>query len=1160
MSATRSATVPGSASGATVFDLLGPLPAGTTVLEASAGTGKTFTIAALVTRYVAEGIADLPDLLVVTFGRAATSELRDRVRERLVSAERELRAGDPASSGDALVRHLGSVPEDELCARRARLRRALAQFDAATIATTHGFCQQLLGALGIAADVDPDAVLAPDLADLVDEVVDDEYVRLYAESGSPPLSATDARTLGHQAVSDPHARLEPRDATPGTPAHHRFAFAEAVTRELMRRKRNRRVLDYDDLLTLVRDALDHPAHGDDAVARVRERYRVVLVDEFQDTDPVQWQILRRAFHGHRTLILIGDPKQAIYAFRGGDVVTYLAARRDADTTATLDRNWRSDSGLLAGLDRVLGGAALGDPQIVVRPVRAEHPGPRHQGVGAPVRLRHVRASAFGAGAAKKPPLVGPAREAVVADVVADVVRQLRDGRLREDDGAWRPVRPGDIAVLARRNADVVAVREALVAAGVPAVFSAQDSVFASAAAQDWLTLLVALEEPGHSGRTAAAALTPFLGWTASRLAAASDAERDGLADQVRSWSRLLGRRGVAALLEAASARGLAERLLRTTTGERRWTDVRHIAQVLHEAVVADGLGLAALTDWLRRRVDEAAKDYAEERSRRLETDAAAVQVVTVHASKGLEFPIVYVPFAWDRHESDTPDVLTFHDEAGHRVLHLGRPGSPGYDAGRLRHLAEDRGESLRLLYVALTRARSQVVVTWVATARNTAAAPLTRVLLGGAEPGEEPPASVKVPADDAVAATFAALAGRSGGTLDVEAVAAVPGPVRWEPPAGAPSDLAVASFTRTLDAAWARLSYTRLTAAAHETATASAAGGTSEPEVIGVDDEPDGSGAAGGVPGWPSDRSGDENRSAATDPRAVVSPLSAFPGGAAFGTLVHTVLETLDTSRTGDDLDAEVLARCRVAGADRFPGVTATDLAAALGEVLRTPLGPAADGLPLAAFAPRDRLSELEFELPLAGGDTPHAGAVVGAIGDLLADHLPDGDPFRPYAQRLRTAAFATSPLRGYLTGSLDSVLRLTGPDGPRFLVVDYKTNRLGVPDRDVTAWDYRPDALVAAMSDSDYVLQLLLYLVALHRYLRWRLPGYDPQMHLGGGLYLFVRGMCGPQTPVLGDAPTGVLAWRPPASLVVALSSLLDGTAPPERGAARTGRAGGPA
>ncbi len=395
------------------FDVTGPLPTGTTLLEASAGTGKTWTVGALVTRYVAEGRARLDEMLVITFGRAASQELRERVREQLVAAERAL--GDPAhvAPDDALLTLLvhgtASAPVDdaERAERRHRLRDALAGFDGATIATTHQFCQLVLRSLGVAGDTDTGATLVESLDDLVVEVVDDLYLARFGHlPDAPPFDRATALELARAAVGDPQARLVPDGGPgsepapdPGTPGGARLVFAAAVRAEVDRRKRRLGVLGYDDLLSRLAGALE----ADDAPARerMRARWRIVLVDEFQDTDPVQWQVLDRAFSGAATMVLIGDPKQAIYAFRGGDVVAYLAAASTATHRATLATNWRSDDGLVRRLQTVLRGAALGHPEIVVRDVAAHHGAdgapPRLAGAphSSPFRLRQVLRQASG---------------------------------------------------------------------------------------------------------------------------------------------------------------------------------------------------------------------------------------------------------------------------------------------------------------------------------------------------------------------------------------------------------------------------------------------------------------------------------------------------------------------------------------------------------------------------------------------------------------------------------------------------------------------------------------------------------------------------------------------------------------------------------------------
>ncbi len=438
------------------FDITAPLPTGptTTLLEASAGTGKTWTIGALVTRYVAEGRARLEQLLVVTFGRMASRELRERVRLQLVEAERAL--ADPAThrGSGALIDLLLTGDEAELDLRHRRVRAALASYDAATIATTHQFCAEVLGSLGVAGDSDSRAQLVEDLADLLAEVVDDLYLRKFAYLDRAEISRTEAMAIARAAaVDDPLARLEPADQPPDTPAGMRVAFAQAVRDELSRRKRRLGVLSYDDLLSQVADALlddDAPAR-----ARMRQRWRFVLVDEFQDTDPVQWQVLDRAFSGHATMVLIGDPKQAIYAFRGGDVVSYLQAGRTAADQRTLGVNRRSDRALVDALDVLLGGAELGDPEIVVRPVEAHHQESRLVGapVTAPVRLRVVTREQLGR-RGSRPLTVSTVRPHVARDLACDI-RALLAAEASYDG---RRLEPRDIAVIASRHNDLAAAR------------------------------------------------------------------------------------------------------------------------------------------------------------------------------------------------------------------------------------------------------------------------------------------------------------------------------------------------------------------------------------------------------------------------------------------------------------------------------------------------------------------------------------------------------------------------------------------------------------------------------------------------------------------------------------------------------------------------------
>jgi exodeoxyribonuclease V beta subunit len=1065
------------------FDICGPLPTGTTLLEASAGTGKTFTIGALVTRYVAEGVATLDQLLVVTFGRAASQEMRERVRDQLVEAERAVATGDAGDSD--LLAHLLDVDETERARRRQRLSEALADFDAATIATTHQFCQLVLRSLGVAGDTDAGAALVESLDELVVEVVDDLYLGRFGQLREPPpFGRDDALALARAAVGDPQAVLA-RAADPAGAA--RVEFAEGVRAEVERRKRRLGILSYDDLLSRLAAALADPDAP--ARARMRQRWRIVLVDEFQDTDPVQWQVLDRAFSGHATMVLIGDPKQAIYAFRGGDVVTYLQAAATATTRETLGTNWRTDAGLLDRLQVVLRGAALGHPEIVVHDVQASHREGRLTGAPhpAPFRIRRVPRSGF----ALKRGQIGAAdaREHIARDLAGDVAELLAS------DATWcdERVRAAHLAVLVATRDQGGLVQRALHERGIPAVLQGGGDVFLTPAGDDWLTLLAALEAPHRSGLVHAAALTCFFGYDARRLDEGGERLTAQIADTLRGWGLLLRGRGVAALVEAAEERGLTARVLGRVDGERLLTDVRHLGQLLHETAVRERLGLTALLGWFR---EERRRTAANERPRRLDSDAAAVQIVTVHGSKGLEYPVVYLPFAYQTFEFPV-DVALFHDATGQRTLDV----TGGHAA---EHRVEESGEELRELYVALTRAQSQVVAWWAPT-YNTAVGGLHRLLFGRQPGTAEVPARQEV-GDDEYAERVLGLIEQLGGPAAEEAAVGDATP----PAVGdGGAELAVRRFDREVDADWRRTSYSALIRVDEGSHVGS------EPEAGTKDDEP---AQPEGVTEAP--------------PEGLRSPMADLPAGAAFGTLVHAVLEHADPK--APDLEAELLAhvteQLRWAPLPTEPAT----LAAALVPLHHTPLGPLAGGLTLADIGRPDRLRELDFELPLAGGDVRGERREVWLrdVAPLLRAHLSADDPLAPYAARLEQPVLGDQPLRGYLAGSVDAVLRLPGG---RFLIVDYKTNFLGESARDYTD-------LAAAMLHSHYPLQALLYAVVVHRYLRWRLAGYDPETHLGGVLYLYLRGMCGPETPAVDGHPAGVFSWQPPAALVIALSDLLDG------------------
>ncbi len=1076
------------------FDPAGPLPSGTVLLEASAGTGKTHAIAALAARYLAEGAVEADRLAVISFSRIASSELRARVRTRLLATRDLLAAalrGAELGRLDATDALLTRGDASELLDRHARLVRALATLDGAAIMTIHEFCQAMMAELGVLAQADPQATLVEDVGILLDQITDDLYLKRYGSAPQgPPFDLATARGLARDAVELGEARLVPTEAR-GVAAE-RLGFAHEVRTVLAARKRRLGVFTFDDQLLRLRDSLAN-AGSDAAVERLRRRCQVVLVDEFQDTDPVQWSILRQAFDGHRPLVLIGDPKQAIYGFRGADVTAYQQAVATAAQRYSLTVNHRADPGVVAATNALFHNVTLGE-SIDVPPVEAARDGSRLIGGTAPLRLRCI--------APQDPLDAASARAWVNADLVTEVVRLLSDGpRLTTGEGE-RELRAADIAVLVNTNRRGRELAEALTAAGVAVAFSGSDSVFSSEAARDWLALLRALIEPRRQ-HTRAAILTDFLGGDLGELATADDAQLAGWGAVLQDWSRLLARDGVAALFAAIEQQsGLVARVLAQPFGERRVTDYRHLAELLH-AHYSTGQRGQALVSWLAETI--ASVEQAADRTRRLETDRRAVQIMTVHKAKGLQFPVVLIPQAADLHLADDEGgKLVFHD--GERVLDLGGLGTTGR-AERLRqHDLEAAADRLRSLYVAITRAESQVTLWWARTKRNTEASPLHRLLFRDRGTGGAPEASYSTERHPGE------LPWLSAAGIAVEDCPPA-GSARLPATAEAPAELLAPRWERQVDQLWRRTSYSGLTAAVH------AHGPLLPLDIPALDDEPA------------------DEAPAAVVATGTASPMAGLPGGTAFGSLVHHIFENLDwyAPRPGDQPALrERLREATTAALARYPlaGVDAPALTEALLPSLLTPLGRLADGRCLADLPISDRLSELDFEYPLGDSEST---TTLGEVAGLVRRWLPPDDPLAGYAGELEHPGLADQVLRGFLNGSIDSVLRVTGAEGPRFVVVDYKTNRLGgAPD--LLLEHYRPEAMAQEMIRSHYPLQALVYCVALHRFLSGRLAGYDPERHLGGVGYLFVRGMGGP-TP---GEETGVFSWFPPAGLVVELSELL--------------------
>lgn len=1118
------------------FDILGELPKGRLALEASAGTGKTFTLAALVTRYVAEEDVPIGEILLVTFTRAAAAELRERVRDRLDGAAKHLAAViqglGPPSEDQLLVFLATHSSPDELKLRQRRLEVAVADFDTATITTIHSFAQIALSTLGMLAPGNPDAVLTEDTSDVLEESISDALTKAALARTLPEgikvhsIRATCELLMGNAGAElrPTLAELKSGEALEGAKGDgfqaaliESRAIVEEIMSQVAQRRAARSVMSFDDVLTLTRRAVTDSVTGPSVARLLRARFQVALIDEFQDTDSNQWDILRTVFGVEGThLVVVGDPKQAIYRFRGANIDSYLAAAHEEGTErATLAVNWRSDGAVLNGIEAIFSQADFGDSRIRFHPVEpAPHHFHRHATVesatvpGVRLRVPDVARSKLDS---------DPLKAAISADVAAAVVDVLENVRLPDpseaDQGSTRSVRPGDVAILVKAHNQASPVQTELQKRGVRSVIGRVGSVLATEAASQMYQLLTAVAAPASRARSAAAAIGWFFGWSHAQLAAAledtSNAEFElGLVQrQLHAWSEVLEQGGVHRFFEQIFHQSnISPRILAKAEGERHLTDLHHVRELLEADA---GRQIHRLVEWFELLMSEPPESEPDQR--RIESDDDAVQIMTVHAAKGLEFPIVCCPFL-STGSPNTAPVLLQDPDSGQRTVLMGTKDQVPMPALRHQSTREVNGELMRVAYVAATRAQHQLLL-WFGRSKRSGDSALGSLLFP----------DVALPDNPAVAVALAHLPLGSGGNVAVELFD--PKNVSEEAWTGSveprsESQLKVAALDRSLDRSARRWSFTAVSRQRVHPETESTTGvadqadeGTSDeatPDGLTINDEE--------IPG--SDL-----------------PLGDIPGGAAFGTLVHEILEVVDYASPTLATDiAELVGEA--ASWSEWP-LDNEALSAGLLASMQTPLGPLFHQRPLTSFTRSDRLDEMTFEFNLAEGGEVATGQ---QIGQLILRHLGEGDPLRGWARDL-AVGLADVHLAGHLTGSIDGTFRVKQQGHPdRFVVVDYKTNRLGTWGEPLLGIHYQSAELPKAMAHHDYPLQALLYTVALHRYLRWRLPDYDPALNLGGAVYLFLRGMQGEGTPTTGEHPNGVFSWTIPPELVVELSDLLHG------------------
>ncbi|VAX10867.1 Exodeoxyribonuclease V beta chain [hydrothermal vent metagenome] len=1147
------------------MDQLNPYNAelsGLSLIEASAGTGKTYTITGLYVRLVLEQGYGVENILVVTFTNAATAELRDRIRSRLVAV---LQAFEAGGGDNDYCRELFARCADHDQAIR-RLRYAVLGFDQAAIFTIHGFCQRVLTDSAFESGMPFESELLVEQGDLLQEIVDDFWrcnvqdvptgladyllaqkvtpekllIAVQGGLGKPYLEIRGAVLPADFLIVEAefHAAfkqarelwLEAEDAvremlradtslngnkyrksslenwfvaldgylgsTPGpwfeqfakfsttalsgatkkgqtAPLHPFFdacedlleahdsldlAYQRALValkqnllaycdQELRARKEQQHVQSYDDLLLNLNAALG-AEHSVELARSIRNRYTAVLIDEFQDTDPTQYQIFSRIYgESDQPVFLVGDPKQAIYSFRGADIFAYHQAKTDARQSYTLDLNWRSDPRLIAAVNALFDQSHHSffydwitfhgaKSPAVARDELLDNGSPE-----APLRV-------WFQGHDPKPMARVEAEQLATRATAAEISRLLQQGQDGETRIGDSNLSGGDIAVLVRSHRQGQMIGRQLRMLGIHSVQQSRENVFHSHEAVELERVLCAVAEPGRQSLVMAALATDMLAINGNAIDELMGDEQQleqhlgFFQTQHQQWQE----HGFMRMFRHLLAEGdIAKRLLSLVQGERRLTNLQHLGELLHQRDIDGQPGMDGLIKWLSR-CRQTSGQGSEEAELRLESDENLVQIVTIHKSKGLQYPIVFCPFLWDgKLHSETAKSFSFHDDL-HGLQPVLELGSETIEESRPQAVQEEFAEGIRLLYVALTRAQHRCYFVWgnLAGAGKSALA----WLLHPAESVPQTAEAFKQLDNEMLQQRLDEVVQQSAGGILVEPL---PGGDGMPILSMAAKQLAdgVRHLTRGLNSTSRVTSFTALA-----------------------------SGHSGELP----DYDAQQPRPAA---ERTAHNIFGFPRGARAGCCLHAIFEQLDFAgchRPG--LEQLVHATLQAHG---FAMEWMHVIADMVERVLATPLN--AQGLCLQNIGQKQRLIELEFYYPLA----PVDGAGLRAI---LLNHgfVAEGNPIRNAMERLDFMAVS-----GFMKGFIDLVFEVDG----RFYLVDYKSNWLG---DEVEA--YAPECLTKVIAREDYYLQYLFYTLALHRYLGQRLPDYDYDQHFGGVFYFFLRGM----------------------------------------------------
>ncbi len=1101
-----------------IYDPAFPLE-GPHLVAASAGTGKTYNIQNVCARLAMERGFRVPEIQVTTFTEAATKELRDRVR-RVFANLSLLFAGREdeilGRDGRKDVREVERLERLRECARtngvadrvaRDRVELALQEFDLAAISTIHGFCSRAMKRFAFETGAAFQAELRDDkAADLRRRTRD--WWRTRRGGGGDGFPALDDLQEAVAALGGKTGwTMEGADAT--------LAAAKEIVDRYEADRPARETQTYDDLLRAVRDALRHGTLGPLLADRLRKDLKAVVVDEFQDTDPVQYEIFRRVFLDvppgtpQPPLFFVGDPKQAIYSFRGGDIYTYRTAAKRDDVKANasrLDRNFRATPRLVDAVNALFrdpgdGSFTFGDETIAypedlkaATDPNERIPGLLVDGGEDPHPFRIVE---FQGGAKESQHLA-------VADAVVDV--------LNEQKGV---LSPRDVAVLVSSHRAGRTFRNELRRRGVPVVLQKAGNVFAGDTAKDFRKVLLAMAGIGGRRQIRAALATPFFDFASG--AGFPDEDDAVFADMVGAFAKWNGewrKKGFAAAfaeLESHDRCRLRPRLAKMADGERRLADILQIVDLAGAAVRERGPAPEVLVEWITERINLAGDEKADEQwsrkkdrgkaseadsedyARELESESDAVRIMTIHVSKGLEFPVTVVP-AGGAFSASSPFFR--HDDEGR--LHVSADPADA-DAAQ----AEEDAEQTRRLYVAFTRATKRTIVVTPPPAEGSSLARLLANAAGRGAGPDNPPGSPilrtewRPPAPEEQPAAYAAEKPSLERLSDAEAprdYGCFFQPVKGSYSSLVPKDDGDAGES------------------GEDRESEGDAGSYEDP----IADEPDRDAEDADVPGARAeDPSADEEEE---------NPIFGFRGGDKVGTCWHDIFERIPFDADDEGIREATRRSLRLHGlAVRDPGAFEKDVGTVAGMVRATLdrplLSPAGDTFFLHDVGWPDRFSEWEFHFPSRTAKESSTAAIAQILREEWAGRK-DRELF------LAAAAAWRRPIpKGFLKGYLDLLFRHDG----LYYVVDWKSNRL-----DGHADDFTEGGVRAEMAKHHYFLQYLLYSAVLHRFLKETMGAeYSWEGNFGGIRYVFLRGVAaGAEAAVFSDRPSARLLDRIGAAL----------------------------